>query len=151
VECFEEIKSKLQRGIELPQGILALTSVQKGRFEEEENYVICLNGKRLLFAKAFYGRKPYYKEWIELFHVEEDFFSSPAEDVLLSLFSKCYRRIFVEYYQDPQTVKELKAGLPPEKTCLGSKLKALGYTFFRDWYYPEGWMEGGYKLQAERA
>ncbi|RME10810.1 MAG: DUF1122 domain-containing protein, partial [Aquificota bacterium] len=22
--------------------------------------------------------------------------------------------------------------------------------YFRDWYYPEGWMEGGYKLQAER-
>jgi len=151
VSCFEYIKEALKNGIALPQGTLVLVSVTGGRFAEEENYTINLNERRLLFAKAFYGRKPYYKEWIELFHIEEEFFGSPAEDVLLSLISECYRRLFVEYYNDPQTLKELKVGIPPEQTRLGSKLRRLGYTFFRDWYYPEGWMEGGYKLQAEKS
>ena len=151
MRCFEDIKQKLKKGIELPQGRLGLVSVSRGRFAEEQNYEIGLNRKRLLFAKAFYGRRPHYKEWIELFHIEEEFFASPAEDALLSLISQCYRRVFVEYYNDFQTLKELKAGIPPEETRLGRKLKGLGYTFFRDWYYPEGWMEGGYKLQAERS
>ncbi|WP_448583802.1 DUF1122 family protein [Thermocrinis sp.] len=151
MRCFEDIKLTLKKGIELPQGTLVLVSTNRGRFAEEENYEIHLNGKRLLFAKAFYGRKPYYKEWIELFHIEEEFFASPAEDALFSLISKCYRRVFVEYYNDAQTLRELKAGVSPEETRLGAKLKRLGYTFFRDWYYPEGWMEGGYKLQAERS
>ncbi|WP_448587481.1 DUF1122 family protein [Thermocrinis sp.] len=150
MRCFKEIKKRLSEGIELPRGKLVLSQVSRGRFAEEENYTISLEDRRILFAKAFYGRKPYYKEWIELFHIEEEFFSSAIEDTLLELFSKCYRRIFVEYYQDRQTLMELKAGVPPDRTRLGAKLKSLGYTFFRDWYYPEGWMEGGYKLQAER-
>ncbi len=56
----------------------------------------------------------------------------------------------MEYYEDRQTLRELKEGKPPEETRLGKKLKALGYRYLRDWYYPEGWMEGGYKLQAEK-
>ncbi|HAV39561.1 MAG TPA: DUF1122 domain-containing protein, partial [Aquificaceae bacterium] len=76
--------------------------------------------------------------------------SSELEDKLYGIISKYFRRVFVEYYEDKQTLEELKAGKPPEETRLGSKLKALGYTYLRDWYYPEGWMEGGYKLQAER-
>jgi hypothetical protein len=148
--CFEELKRRLLEGIDLKQGRLHLAKVSQGRFLEEENYTIHLNGERLLFAKVFYGRKPYYKEWVELFNIENRFFGTEAEDLLLELFSRCFRRLFVEYYNDPQTTKELKSGIPPQETRLGKKLKSLGYTYFKDWYYPEGWMEGGYKLQAER-
>ncbi|MCX8060060.1 MAG: DUF1122 family protein, partial [Aquificaceae bacterium] len=107
-------------------------------------------GKRLLFIKAFYGRKPHWKEWVELFHVEPHFFGSQEEDELLRIVSRHFRRVFVEYYEDSQTLEELRRGVPPQETRLGSKLRALGYRYFRDWYYPEGWLEGGYKLQAER-
>ncbi|MCS6876461.1 MAG: DUF1122 family protein [Aquificaceae bacterium] len=130
--------------------VFEVSKVERGRFLEEENITIERGGKRVMFIKAFYGRKPYWKEWVELFHIEPWFFCSEMEDELYRIISKHYRRVFVEYYEDSQTVTELKAGRPPEETRLGSKLKALGYRFFRDWYYPEGWMEGGYKLQAER-
>lgn len=127
-----------------------LHKVEVGRFVEEENITLAKDGKRLMYIKAFYGRKPYWKEWVELFHIDPSFFGSNFEDKLYQIISKYFRRVFVEYYEDKQTLEELKSGKPAEETRLGSKLKALGYTYFRDWYYPEGWMEGGYKLQAER-
>lgn len=130
--------------------VFEVSKIERGRFLEEENITIERGGKRVMFIKAFYGRKPYWKEWVELFHIEPWFFCSEMEDELYRIISKHFRRVFVEYYEDSQTVMELKAGRLPEETRLGSKLKALGYRFFRDWYYPEGWMEGGYKLQAER-
>ncbi|QWK13078.1 MAG: DUF1122 family protein [Aquificota bacterium] len=127
-----------------------LHKVEVGRFVEEENITLAKDGKRLMYIKAFYGRKPYWKEWVELFHIDPSFFGSNFEDKLYQIISKYFRRVFVEYYEDKQTLEELKSGKPAEETRLGSKLKALGYKYFRDWYYPEGWMEGGYKLQAER-
>ncbi len=136
-------KEELRRHFEI-------LKVEEGRFVEEENITIGKYGKRLLFIKAFYGRKPYWKEWVELFHISPEFFGSPFEDDLYGILAKHFRRIFVEYYEDAHTLRELKEGREPQNTRLGSKLKALGYRFFRDWYYPEGWMEGGYKLQAER-
>lgn len=127
-----------------------LHKVEVGRFVEEENITLAKDGKRLMYIKAFYGRKPYWKEWVELFHIDPSFFGSNFEDKLYQIISKYFRRVFVEYYEDKQTLEELKSGKPAEETRLGSRLKALGYKYFRDWYYPEGWMEGGYKLQAER-
>jgi len=127
-----------------------LHKVEVGRFVEEENITLAKDGERLMYIKAFYGRKPYWKEWVELFHIDPSFFGSNFEDKLYQIISKYFRRVFVEYYEDKQTLEELKSGKPAEETRLGSKLKALGYKYFRDWYYPEGWMEGGYKLQAER-
>ncbi|MCS6998049.1 MAG: DUF1122 family protein [Aquificaceae bacterium] len=130
--------------------IFQISKVERGRFIEEENLTLEREGKRLMFLKAFYGRKPYWKEWVELFHIEPQFFRSPSEEELYRIIRRHFRRVFVEYYEDKQTLEELKRGIPPENTRLGSKFKLLGYRFFRDWYYPEGWMEGGYKLQAER-
>ncbi|MFN7065872.1 MAG: DUF1122 family protein [Aquificaceae bacterium] len=127
-----------------------VSKIEVGRFEEEENIILELKGGKRLYLKAFYGRKPYWKEWVELFHMDPDFFGSPWEEELYRIISKYFRRVFVEYYEDKQTLLELKAGKLPEKTRLGAMLKNLGYQYLRDWYYPEGWMEGGYKLQAER-
>lgn len=128
----------------------SLLRVERGRFAEEENITVGRDGRRILFIKAFYGRKPYWKEWVEVFHISQEFFGSQSEDELYRILAKYFRRVFVEYYEDHQTMQELKEGKEPQDTRLGSKLKALGYRYFRDWYYPEGWMEGGYKLQAER-
>lgn len=140
---MKAFKEELSRHFEL-------LKVEKGRFAEEENIALGKEGKRLLFMKVFYGRKPYWKEWVELFHIERNFFGSPQEEVLYSILSRYFRRVFVEYYEDGKTLEELKRGKEPQETRLGSLLRKLGYRYFRDWYYPEGWMEGGYKLQAEK-
>jgi hypothetical protein len=42
------------------------------------------------------------------------------------------------------------SGFPPPVTRLGFILFRLGFTWFKDWYFPEGLMEGGQKLQGEK-
>ena len=143
IDIKEAFKRELREYFELYR-------VETGRFIEEENIILGIHGKKILYIKAFYGRRPYWKEWVELFHIQPEFFESKLEDALYKILSKYFRRVFVEYYEDKKTLLELKAGKNPEETRLGSKLKNLGYLHFRDWYYPEGWLEGGYKLQAER-
>ena len=44
----------------------------------------------------------------------------------------------------------LKRRFPPPATPLGFYLWENGFRWFKDWYFPEGWMEGGMKLQATR-
>lgn len=44
----------------------------------------------------------------------------------------------------------LQSGFPPATTRLGFKLFENGFTWFKDWYFPEGFMEGGQKLQGEK-
>ncbi|SHK47996.1 DUF1122 family protein [Thermocrinis minervae] len=146
---MESLK-KLLEGVKLEEGILRITTRSPGRFAEEENWTLCINNKRVLYAKVFYGRKPYWKEWVELFHIDPSFFGSKAEDTLYTILSKDFGRLFVEYYEDSITMQQLRKALPPEQTRLGSLLLSKGYRYLKDWYFPEGWMEGGYKLQAER-
>jgi len=49
-----------------------------------------------------------------------------------------------------ETEKGLKRGFPPHVTPLGYHLWREGFRWFKDWYFPEGWLEGAMKLQATR-
>jgi hypothetical protein len=53
-------------------------------------------------------------------------------------------------YGDDETERGLKRRFPPVVTPLGKALFDAGCTWFKDWYYPEGWMEGGMKLQGNK-
>lgn len=150
MKAFEEFIKTLKEGIVCEGKRLYISKIDKGRFAEEENLTLSLDGRSLLFAKVFYGRKPYWREWIELFNIETEFFSSPFEDELYQLISRHFGRIFVEYYEDRETSLQLEKGVPAENTRLGQKLIKCGYKYLRNWYYPEGWMEGGQKLQGEK-
>ncbi len=149
-ERFKSFMLRLEKGITLKDKTLILTDRKKGRFLEEENLTLELCGRKFLFLKVFYGRKPYWKEWVEIFNVDPEFFSSPFEDELYSLISEYFGRIFVEYYEDRCTLLQLEKGLPIEKTRLGQKLMSHGYVNLKNWYFPEGWMEGGCKVQGEK-
>ncbi|MEM4624187.1 MAG: DUF1122 family protein [Thermosphaera sp.] len=138
-----------------------------GRFIEEDNYEVILTykgiSKRLLVMKIFHGRPPYYRRWIEVFAInaslrwsdfEFRFVNSEYEDRLLECLSSILgpgEWLYIEYLYDEETMRELERGSPPEQTRLGSKLIRMGFTWFKNWYYPEGFMEGGPKLQAEKA
>lgn len=69
---------------------------------------------------------------------------------LLSIYTGPGDRVFIEYEWDPVTMRELEVGIPPAFTRLGYKFLIRGFTWFKDWYYAEGFMEGGRKLQAEK-
>ncbi len=163
---LEEAVRRITRGVKIGGILVYAKNVSRGRFIEEVNLDIYLRAEGsegfLLYIKVFYGRKPYYKPWVEFFGINEslevgtrviNYYGSIYEDYLLSFFSRFIgpgEKIFVEYVDDAETRKQLEIGIPPAVTRLGYKLFRLGYTWFKDWYFPEGFMEGGQKLQGEK-
>ncbi len=144
---------ELKKGIVLNGDMIHVSSLKKGRFIEEVNAILSLNNKILLHAKIFKGRGKYYKPWVELFFIERDFYGSPFEP---ELYRKIYEhlsfggRIFVEYWEDKETLSFLSKGGKPEESRLGKLLLKAGFVGLRDWYIPEGLKEGYYKLQGEK-
>ncbi len=140
--------------------------VLDGRFPEEKNieiYIIFKSvWKRLLVMKVFYGRLPYYRKWVEVFLINDNltfddrifkFTGSIYEEKLIECLSKFLgggERLFIGYMYDAETKRALELGIPPPLTRLGYILFQKGFTWFKDWYFPEGFMEGGPKLQAEK-
>ncbi len=125
----------------------------KGRFAEERVVqVFNLSGgreKHLLNLILFPGRG-YYRSWVEVYSVSPEFFGTKLEGALLDLLSEVTDRIFIEYVEDKETVRDLSAGVPPQLSRIGFELAKRGFSWQRDWYYPEGLREGNPKIQAER-
>ncbi len=136
--------------------------VWRGRFPEESNVEvsICQGGccGVLFHVKAFRGRPPYYRPWVEVHSVSPrgacgHSMAGPVEDAVISLASMALgpgESLYFEYVWDPATVAELEAGVPPRLSRLGFKLLSHGFTWVKDWYYPEGFMEGAQRLQGEK-
>jgi hypothetical protein len=58
--------------------------------------------------------------------------------------------LYVEYIEDRETFDAMRRGVPLEETRLGRPPTQCGFRIVRDWYFLEGWLEGGMKLQAEK-
>lgn len=149
----------------LPGADLRLVPASKGRFREEFNVEVVLFrgrlGERLMSLKVFCGRRPYWRPWIEAFNVSPEISSlgakladSPVEDAILAKLTERLPTggsLYMEYYWDPETTRLLETGAPVAVTRIGYKLLKLGYSWFKLWYYPEGLMEGGQKIQATKS
>ncbi|MGQ9723623.1 MAG: DUF1122 family protein [Candidatus Jordarchaeum sp.] len=163
---LKEVVEALANGIVINGFIVYSKKISKGRFREEVNLDVYLkrdeHEDRLIDIKVFYGRPPYHTAWVEFYDIKKnvnlgreivEYFNSFLEDKLLLLFSQALNEgesIFVEYYDDEETRRQLGAGLPPPVSRLGYKLFGLGFTWFKDWYFAEGFWEGGIKLQGEK-
>lgn len=144
---------RLSKGITTEKLLLKARNKFKGRLAEEENFDIYAGKDRLLSAKFFYGRKPYYFPWVEFFTVSPAFFGSQFEMPLVKLVSKHLDsggRIFIEYEGDDETREGLISGIPAPATRMGYLLFLNGFTWFKDWYFAEGFYEGDIKLQGEK-
>lgn len=124
---------------------------RRGRFVEEVNVTLELEGRVACHIKIFYGRPPYYSPWAEVFNLAPWFIGSRWERQLYCVLSEYMDPgdiLYVEYVDDFETFAALRRGTPPAETRLGRLLVECGLDVVRDWYYPEGWLEGGMKLQA---
>ena len=137
-----------------PQDFAPLEAVfKRGRFKEEFNVEVKLGGVHLCHIKIFTGRPPYYKPWAEVFNLSPRFVGGPWEGhvyCVLHRFMEPGDTLYVEYVDDPDTFAALRRGVPPSETRLGRLLTLCGFRVVKDWYFPEGWLEGGMKLQAEK-
>ncbi|MEM3588064.1 MAG: DUF1122 family protein [Candidatus Jordarchaeaceae archaeon] len=154
------------KGVLVDDYTIYAKGISRGRFREEINMSLYVRQGEfenyVMDIKVFYGRPPYYSPWVEFFNISNvlkfdnqitEYFDSVIEDKLLSIFSQPLKEresIFVEYYEDEETRRQLGAGLPPPISRLGYKLFKLGFTWFKDWYFAEGFWEGGQKLQGEK-
>jgi len=149
------------------EGFETRVVVRKGRFPEEVNYEVYVGSEgiwvRLLAVKVFNGRPPFYRRWIELFHILPEvtikdlryvFLNSPQERELIKCLSSQLsdgEKIFIEYIYDYETYKALEVGVPTPLTRLGYMLFENGFTWFKNWYFAEGFMEGSPKIQGEKS
>jgi len=137
-----------------PEAFAPLEAVfKRGRFKEEFNVEVKLGSAHLCHIKVFTGRPPFYRPWAEVFNLSTSFVGSPWEEhiyCVLHRFMESGDTLYVEYVDDPDTLAALRRGVPPHETRLGSLLRRCGFRVVKDWYFPEGWLEGGMKLQAEK-
>lgn len=160
-----DIIKRLSSGLRINDCVIRAVNIRGGRFREEYNALVVLEStgspEELFDLKVFTGRPPYYRPWVEVFNIRgsfgpndaRGFYAGRVEDALLDLLSEALEpgeRLYIEYYSDWETTRALELGVPPAATRLGYKLFVRGFTHLRDWYFPEGFMEGGPKLQAEK-
>lgn len=127
-------------------------NVRGGRFTGEFNIVLEGEGLRVATLKVFCGRGP-YRGWIEIFDVDPVAYLR-IEDRLYEIIANTLKPgepLYIDYSWDQETLKLLDQGAPPTVTRIGFKLLERGFTWFKVWYYPEGFMEGNVKIQAEKA
>lgn len=158
---------QLVEGAATAGGRIVAEAVQQGRFKEERNMDLYYQSGgekcRLMQATLFFGRSKIFKPWAELFNIQSRFivsgktfvfFDSEPEDDLIGLLLPAIApggKIFVEYENDPETRNALELGVPAAASRMGHILFQHGATWFKDWYFSEGFMEGGRKLQGEKA
>ena len=149
----------LLAGVEAKPYMVTATR-RRARFPEEHDYTVTIRGPNCMDyfnIRVFDGRPPFYKPWIEVYNItplgESGCFAGPVEDLILALSSRALGpggKLYIEYGWDPETLDELQRGVPPHFSRLGLRMALHGFTWLRDWYYPEGFWEGGQKLGGEK-
>lgn len=162
---LKNIENNLINGIQIKNYLVFSDNVSMGRFKEEINLNIFIKFKKftgkLFHLKIYAGLKPYYRPWIELTNINKsikldkifNYFDSEIESIMLELLSSYINngeKFYVEYTDDKETSFGLTYNFPPATTRLGNILFNLDFTWFKDWYFPEGGNEGNQKLQGEK-
>lgn len=149
-----------------------LKELERGRFFEERYFELYLKDKSgrisekpIVAGLYFAGRGKWIKPWVEIrYFYSVDFqkgkgkresVSLSKEGRDLSLFRLLAGlvppggHLTVEYQED-ETGRALALGIPPAASPLGYLMWQSGFRWFKNWYFPEGWREGGTKLQGNK-
>lgn len=110
--------------------------------------------RNAMFNMTVFEGQGHYRPWVELYGIKKEFLDTNLEKEVIETISNALGQgesFFIEYYYDPETTEGLIKGFPPATTRLGFMLFEQGFTWFKDWYFSEGWSEGGQKLQGEKS
>ncbi|MFP4559108.1 MAG: DUF1122 family protein [Archaeoglobaceae archaeon] len=143
-----------------------LVKTYEGRFNNETRFELFLVDRDAITEKpVIYGRyftgESYYRPWLEIHYNETiDFGSRKLSLMEVRMDEELFKQlsgllppashIMVFYSNYPETEKALSLDVPPPATYIGYLLFMAGCTWFKDWYFPEGFMEGGVKLQGNK-
>jgi len=169
VRKMSEMHPSVLNGKILDGYTLHVANVFPGRFVEETNFELYLKAadgavseNPVVKGKYFSGRGKFYKPWLEIYYDNISRFES-SKTVRLSennLDEKLFKHltslipsgshIMVFYSNDKETRKGLERGVPAPATPIGYLLWKSGCTWFKDWYFAEGFLEGDVKLQGSK-
>ena len=140
-------------GRKLRDQTLRLTDVKKGAFAGVFSFSLLANGYTVV-SGLYYSGSRYIKPWLEIDYspVSGDELDETGV-VLFQLLSELIPpggHISVAYLDHKITARALLSGVPPAATPIGYLLWLCGCRWFKDWYFAEGWKEGGIKLQGEK-
>jgi len=156
-------------GKELNGYVLHIDNVSPGRFVEETNFELYLKARDgetsenpVVRGKYFSGRGEFYRPWLEIYYDNRvKFGSSKVLDLSEGgLDEKLFKHlsdllpsdshIMVIYVNHEETRKGLERAFPAPATPIGYLLWKSGCTWFKDWYFAEGFWEGDVKLQGNK-
>ncbi len=138
----------------------------EGRFSNEIRFELFLASEHATSPQPvvhgrYFAGEAYYRPWLEIHYNETIVLNSRNLSLMeKGLDEKLFKHlsdllppashIMVFYSNHPETEKALSVGVPPPATYIGYLLFQAGCTWFKDWYFPEGFMEGGVKLQGNK-
>ncbi len=133
---------------------LEVARVQPGAFAGVFSFSLAVAGKTVV-SGLFYEGSRYIKPWLELDYMplagdELDPSGEPLFQLLAKELIPPGGHISVAYLVHRITARALLSGVPAAATPLGFLLWRCGCRWYKDWYFAEGWKEGGIKLQGEK-
>lgn len=163
---LEELTKRIE-DIELNNELtLSADNIEEGRIKDQYYFELSVRKKEkkrnLMKFSVYEGKSPNYKPWIEMFGINRElsienfhlkYFDSDIETKILDITGDILAdgsRVFIEYQHDKDTKEELNKGVPEVCSRLGYELFKRDFTWFKDWYFSEGFHEGSQKLQGEK-
>lgn len=127
--------------------------VRKGAFAGVFSFSLLVDGHTVVSGLYYLG-STWIRPWLELDYapITGDEMDGTGESLfqLLSELIPPGGHISVAYLDHKITARALLLGVPPAATPIGYLLWRCGCRWFKDWYFAEGWKEGGIKLQGEK-
>lgn len=141
----------LLEGKKLGEHTLHLGEVKKGGFAGVFMFSLFIEENNIVSGLYYTGSK-WIKPWMEIDYTPIAEIEGLAEELfqILSALIPPGGHLSVSYLDHKVTARALFAGVPPAATPLGYLLWRSGFRWFKDWYFAEGWKEGGVKLQGEK-
>jgi len=156
-----KLEERLAEGVHLGSGYTLEAAAVKRGPGPRVLYELRVAGRRVALTLVFCGIKPFYRPWMEVFSVSpsprlECCPATPCsalEDAIIDLGSQLLgvgEPFYVDYTWDEESMRILGRRVPPAASRLGFKMLRAGFTWIKHWYFPEGYREGGEKLQGEK-
>lgn len=127
--------------------------VRKGAFAGVFSFSLLADGHTVVSGLYYLG-STWIRPWLELDYapITGNEMDGTGESLfqLLSELIPPGGHISVAYLDHKITARALLLGVPPAATPIGYLLWRCGCRWFKDWYFAEGWKEGGIKLQGEK-